>query len=129
MGLYNVYACYLTKLFALFLVNDMQTPPLLPAFLPQKYLNWVFGRQKQFSEFLGYQVPDSFGLNLPIQLVIRYHCLAFLNQVRKNQVLKSQKLKMKILLNEKCWKFLFAYVSEDCISFGTKRKFSHFFLF
>ena len=37
------------------------------------------------------QALDAFGFNFSSQLGIGYHCLAFLNQVRK----KSQKLKIK----------------------------------
>ena len=38
----------------------------------------------------------------------------------------SKKLNMKILLNEKIRKIVFAQVSEQCAYFGTARKFGHF---
>ena len=39
---------------------------------------------------------------------------------------KSQKLKIKVLLNEKNRKIVFAYVTEHCAFFGTKINFSYF---
>ena len=38
------------------------------------------------------QAPAVFGLNPPSQVVIRYHWLAFLNQVRKNRQFPSSLL-------------------------------------
>ena len=69
------------------------------------------------------QAPDTFGLNSPSQLIIGFYWLAFLkNQVRKN--LMSQKFKINILLNELL--IIFAYISEHCASFGTKKKLATF---
>ena len=66
-----------------------------------------------------------FKIESPLLIGYRYHWLALLNKVRKN--LQSQKLNMKILLNEKVKKSRNnAHVSEHCVSFWTKRKFGHF---
>ena len=66
--------------------------------------------------------PDAFEFNSPSQLVIGYHWLAFLDQVRKifANFLRIWSTKLTISKKLKIDKILFSQVLEHCTYFVTK---------
>ena len=79
--------------------------------------------------------PESFWIDSPSLLVIVYHWLALLNQVRKNLLSPNslQILSTKLTISQKLNiakknSVTKKSVSKDCTSFGAKKKFSQLVL-
>ena len=74
--------------------------------------------QKMYGRGFRPQAPDAFRLNPPSQLVICYHCLEFLNQVRKESKTQSSKfpIHQESTISENL-KIYVASVSEHYASF------------